>query len=109
VAKSRPKKAKKANSKVPANRAGVASAVPEQKTNEAQIAVHWKEEELFRPPASFIAQANLVDPAFVDSFREQNFPECFRQYANLLDWDKYWHTTLDTAKPPFWKWFVPAS
>src|SRR5205807_1093046 len=21
-------------------------------------------------------------------------------------WDKYWHTTLDTSNPPFWKWFV---
>jgi acetyl-CoA synthetase len=83
----------------------VKSAAP-QKTNEAQIAVHWKEEELFRPPASFVAQANLVDPEFVDAFREENFPECFRHYANLLHWDRYWHTTLDTQDPPFWKWFV---
>src|SRR6266404_3463122 len=78
----------------------------EPKSNEAQIAVHWKEEELFRPPASFIAQANLVDPAFIESFREEKFPECFRQYADLLEWDSYWHTTLDTEHPPFWKWFV---
>ena len=76
------------------------------KLNEAQIAVHWKEEEYFRPPAGFVAQANLIDPAFVESFREENFPECFRQYADLLDWQHYWHTTLDTSKPPFWKWFV---
>jgi acetyl-CoA synthetase len=76
------------------------------KLNEAQIAVHWKEEEYFRPPASFVAQANLIDPAFVESFREENFPECFRLYADLLDWKHYWHTTLDTSKPPFWKWFV---
>jgi acetyl-CoA synthetase len=68
--------------------------------------VHWKEEEYFRPPASFVAQANLIDPAFVESFREEHFPECFRQYADLLDWQHYWHTTLDTSKPPFWKWFV---
>jgi acetyl-CoA synthetase len=24
----------------------------------------------------------------------------------MLDWDEYWHTTLDTSNPPFWKWFV---
>ena len=30
----------------------------------------------------------------------------FREYADLLDWDQYWHTTLDTSNPPFWKWFV---
>jgi acetyl-CoA synthetase len=24
----------------------------------------------------------------------------------MLSWDQYWHTTLDTNDPPFWKWFV---
>jgi acetyl-CoA synthetase len=24
----------------------------------------------------------------------------------MLTWDQYWHTTLDTNDPPFWKWFV---
>ena len=74
--------------------------------NEAQIAVHWKEEEYVRPPARFIAQANLNDPRIVERFSETNFPECFREYAELLHWDQYWHTTLDTEHPPFWKWFV---
>ena len=40
--------------------------------------------------------ANLNDPAIVDRFSEQHFPDCFREYAELLDWDEYWHTTLDT-------------
>ena len=73
---------------------------------EAQIAVHWKEEAYIRPPARFIAQANLNDPSIVDRFSEKNFPECFREYAELLHWDQYWHTTLDSDHPPFWKWFV---
>jgi acetyl-CoA synthetase len=75
-------------------------------TSEAQIAVHWKEEEYVAPPSKFVGQANLVDPEIVRQFSEQNFPECFRQYADLLSWDQYWHTTLDTNNPPFWKWFV---
>ncbi len=74
--------------------------------NEAQIAVHWKEEEYFQPSARFIGQANLNNPDIVERFSEKNFPECFREYADLLDWDQYWHTTLDTNDPPFWKWFV---
>jgi len=124
VAKSRPNKVKKSNvAKKSSAKPQVVSTGPakvateqktnetqkiavEQKTNEAQIAVHWKEEDSLRPPASFIAQANLVDPAFVNEFREEKFPECFRHYADLLDWDSYWHTTLDTEHPPFWKWFV---
>jgi acetyl-CoA synthetase len=75
-------------------------------TSEAQIAVHWKEEEYIRPNPKFIGQANLVDPAIRDRFTEEHFPECFRAYADLLAWDRYWHTTLDTTNPPFWKWFV---
>src|SRR6266446_3344495 len=67
-----------------------------QKLTEAQIAVHWKEEEFFRPSKAFIAQANLADPAFVKKFSEKNFPECFDHYASLLDWDKPWRKTLDT-------------
>jgi acetyl-CoA synthetase len=76
------------------------------KTTEAQIAVHWKEEAYVRPAARFIGQANLADPAVVERFSEKNFPECFREYADMLHWDRYWHTTLDTSNPPFWKWFV---
>jgi acetyl-CoA synthetase len=75
-------------------------------TSEAQIAVHWREEEYYYPSPSFIGQANLADPNIIQRFSEENFPECFREYADLLSWDKYWHTTLDTSEPPFWKWFV---
>jgi acetyl-CoA synthetase len=78
----------------------------ERKLTEAQIAVHWKEEEYFQPSAKFIGQANLNDPAMVEKFSERYFPECFREYADLLHWDQYWHTTLDSSDPPFWKWFV---
>lgn len=73
---------------------------------EAEIAVHWKEEALISPPPKFIGQANLTDPDVVRRFSEENFPECFREYADMLSWDKYWQTTLDTSNPPFWKWFV---
>src|SRR5882762_1007184 len=106
VGKSVSKKNKKPAPKAPAKSAANAKSAPSPKLNEAQIAVHWREEESLQPQASFIAQANLVDSAVVDSFSEEHFPECFAQYADLLDWDQYWHTTLDTSKPPFWKWFV---
>ncbi|HEX2308868.1 MAG TPA: acetate--CoA ligase [Jatrophihabitantaceae bacterium] len=78
----------------------------EPQVSEAQIAVHWREEEYYQPPARFISQANAGDPAIRERFREERFPDCFKEYAELLDWDQYWHTTLDTSTPPFWKWFV---
>ncbi|MDY6820316.1 MAG: acetate--CoA ligase [Deferribacterota bacterium] len=74
--------------------------------SETQVAVHWKEEEYVYPPAKFIGQANMTDPNIKERFKEENFPECFREYADMLHWDKYWQTTLDTSNPPFWKWFV---
>ena len=79
---------------------------PEVEVSEAEIAVHWKEEEYVYPPPEFIGQANLVDPSVDERFSLERFPECFREYGDLLNWDRYWHTTLDTTTPPFWKWFV---
>ena len=74
--------------------------------SEAQIAVHWKEEEYIYPPAPFIAQANMTDPQIYERFSLEHFPECFKEYADLLTWYQYWHTTLDTSDAPCWKWFV---
>src|SRR6185312_15876541 len=78
----------------------------ETEVNEAQIAVHWKEEQYFYPSSKFIGQAYLTDPAIDQRFSEKNFPECFRDYADLLSWNQYWHTTLDTSDAPFWKWYA---
>ena len=78
----------------------------EAEVSEAQIAVHWREEEYYDPPAKFVEQANANDPAIRARFSEEHFPDCFKEYADLLSWDEPWHTTLDTSNPPFWKWFV---
>ena len=77
-----------------------------EQASESQIAVHWREENYFYPSAKFIGQANVSDPSIHERFSEDKFPECFKEYADLLSWDSYWHTTLDTSEAPFWKWFV---
>ena len=74
--------------------------------SEAEIAVHWQEEAYVHPPEKFIAQANLTDKTVFERFSLDNFPDCFKEYADLLDWYKTWDVTLDTSNPPFWKWFV---
>ena len=74
--------------------------------NEAQIAVHWKEEENYQPPPKFIAQAYLKDRSAAERFSEKNFPDCFEEYAEMLTWYQRWKTVLDTNDPPFWKWFA---
>ena len=74
--------------------------------SEAQIAVHWREEEYYPPPASFAEQANANDPHILERFSAENFPECFTEYADLLTWERKWDTLVDTSNPPFFKWFV---
>jgi acetyl-CoA synthetase len=84
----------------------MAEVKDQRDVSEAQIASHWKEEEFLHPPIDFIAQANMADPTVHERFSAKNFPECFREYAELLDWDQYWHTTLDSSNPPFFKWWA---
>ncbi|MGH6779046.1 MAG: AMP-binding protein, partial [Bradyrhizobium sp.] len=74
--------------------------------SEAEIAVHWQEEGYYPPPVSFIAQANMTDPDVHQRFTLDKFPDCFKEYADLLTWYKYWEKTLDTSNAPFWRWFV---
>ena len=84
----------------------MADSTGQTEVSESQIAAHWKEEDVIRPSEQFVAQANMADPEVFDRFTEDNFPEYFREYADLLTWDKEWDTTLDSSNPPFWKWFV---
>ncbi|MGH8292874.1 MAG: acetate--CoA ligase [Gammaproteobacteria bacterium] len=74
--------------------------------SEAEIAVHWREEPLIPPPVEFIAQANVRDPAIRERFSEKHFPDCFKEYADLLTWSTPYTKVLDAGKPPFWKWFT---
>jgi acetyl-CoA synthetase len=74
-------------------------------TSEAEIAVHWGEEEFYHPSTQFIAQANLTDSGIFERFSLDNFPNCFKEYADLLDWYEYWDEILDTSDAPCWKWF----
>ena len=80
---------------------GGREAAESSELSEAQIAAHWREEEYYPLPASFVRQANAADPAILERFAEDKFPDCFKEYADLLSWDQYWHTTLDTGNAPF--------
>ena len=74
-------------------------------TSEAQIAVHWGEEEFYHPSAKFIAQANMSDESVYERFSLDNFPNCYKEYADLLDWYEYWDEILDSSDAPCYKWF----
>src|SRR6266487_4586445 len=77
----------------------------ESQLSEAQIAVHWREEELYQPPASIVAQANAADPPIFERFSEEHFPECLMGYAALLSCHKRWDTILGASRAALLKWF----
>ncbi len=74
-------------------------------TSEAQIAVHWGEEGYYMPSVKFIAQANMTDETIYDRFSLDHFPNCYKEYADILDWYEYWDEILDTSDAPCFKWF----
>lgn len=107
VKKSRARTAKAApKSRSTASRSIAKRAVELTEVSEAQIAVHWKEEEYYRPSEKFKKQANMRDPRILERFSLANFPDCFKEYADMLDWYEPYKTVLDTSKAPFWKWFT---
>jgi acetyl-CoA synthetase len=83
-----------------------AEEVLDAASSESEIAVHWREEDYYPPPDDFVKQANGNDPALLERFSPEHFPDCFTEYADLLTWDKKWDEVLDTSNPPFFKWFV---
>jgi acetyl-CoA synthetase len=89
-----------------ADTAPAGGATEEVEYSEDKIAVHWREEEYVQPPEEFKAQANANDDSILERFSADRFPDCFVEYAEMLDWDKKWDEVLDTSDPPFFKWFV---
>lgn len=73
---------------------------------EKSYAVHWKEEDYYYPSYEFISQANVTDRSIFGRMNPDKFPNYYKEFADLLDWDEYWHTMLDTSDAPCWKWFV---
>ncbi len=81
-------------------------AQEEKEYSEAQIAVHWKEEDYYPPPEEMAEQANAGDKDILERFAPENFPDCLLEYAEMLTWEKKWDTVVDTSNPPFFKWWV---
>ena len=56
------------------------------------------------PPSSFVEQANLRDRAICEQF-EANWPGCWEQAADVLDWHREYDQVLDESNAPFYEWF----
>ncbi len=73
--------------------------------DDGELEARLAEGESFEPPASFVEQANAADPAIYEEF-EENWPDCWEQAADLIDWYEDYDEVLDDSNAPFYEWFV---
>ncbi|EMA42577.1 acetate--CoA ligase [Halobiforma nitratireducens] len=72
---------------------------------DASLEARLEEQETFEPPESFVEQANVSDPGIYEEF-EENWPECWEQAAEFLDWDEPYDDVLDESEAPTYQWFT---
>ena len=72
---------------------------------DVQLEARLAEQDRFEPPSSFTEQANVSDPGIYEEF-EENWPDCWEQAAELLDWDQAHDEVLDESNAPFYEWFI---
>jgi acetyl-CoA synthetase len=72
---------------------------------EAELEARLAEQDSFEPPASFVEQANVNDESIYEEF-EGDWPQCWEQAADLLDWYDDYDRVLDDSNEPFYEWFV---
>ncbi|GKZ15349.1 acetate--CoA ligase [Haladaptatus sp. T7] len=70
-----------------------------------QLEARLEEQEAFDPPEEFVEQANVSEKSIYEEF-EENWPECWEQAADLLDWEESYDEVLDASNPPFYEWFT---
>ena len=78
----------------------------ENKVGVEAIGVHWKEEELIPPKEEFIRQANMSDPKIYERFSEENYPECFKEYADMLRLGQILDTDARRQQPAVFQFVI---
>jgi len=73
--------------------------------DDTQIEARLEEQDSFSPPEEFVEQANVSEAEIYEEF-EENWPGCWEQAADLLDWYEEYDEVLDDSDAPFYEWFV---
>ena len=74
-------------------------------SDNTELEARLAEQDSFEPPESFVEQANVSNPDIYEEF-EENWPGCWEQAADLLDWNEPYDLVLDDSDPPFYEWFT---
>ncbi len=75
---------------------------------DTELEARLAEEDAFEPADSFVEQANVSDPSIYQDF-DDDWPGCWDQAADLLEWDTDYEQVLDDSNPPFYEWFTGGS
>ncbi len=74
---------------------------------EPEIEARLPEQDSFEPPADFVEQANVTDDPREEF--DENWPNCWEEAADHLDWFDGYDEVLDDSDAPFYEWFVGGS
>ncbi|MHC3439424.1 acetate--CoA ligase [Natrialbaceae archaeon A-gly3] len=77
----------------------------EPEEQEAQLEARLTEQDTFEPSAEFVEQANVSDPSIYEEF-EENWPECWEQAAEFLEWEEEYDEVLVEDDAPTYQWFT---
>jgi len=75
--------------------------------SEPEIEARLPEQDSFEPPEEFVEQANVTED-LRDDF-EGDFPECWEDAAEHLEWFEDYDEVLVDDDAPFYEWFVGGS
>lgn len=76
------------------------------KTLNMQKSLAGRKDTKISPPEEFVEQANVTDPDIYNEFKN-NWPECWKQGANLLNWKRKYDSIVEPIdSPPYYRWFV---
>ena len=74
-------------------------------SEDSELEARLPEQDAFAPPDDFVAQANVSDEAIYERF-ERDWPDCWEEAAEMIDWRERWDRVLDDSDAPFYEWFV---
>ena len=72
---------------------------------DVSLEARLEEQDTFEPPAEFVDQANVTDEGIYEEF-EKNWPDCWENAAEVLEWYDEYDEVLDDSDAPFYEWFV---
>ncbi len=77
----------------------------EPEEQDVRLEARLTEQDTFEPSEEFVEQANVSDPSIYEEF-EDEWPECWEQAADFLEWESEYDEVLLEDDAPTYQWFA---